>query len=435
MKQIRKIFLIAVCLIFVLAIFSEVQAAGSYSASVASSSLTKGKTTTLTIKTSSAEGKFSITSSNSNVVSVDKSTVWVTSSESITLTAKGTGTATITIKPESVSDSDLNLITNSKTISITVKDNTPTATPTAVPTQVVKKSSDATLKSITIGSKKYSGSSLKNSISYTAEADVGSIKISAEKNDSKATISGTGTKTLNEGETNKFTITVTAEDGTKKNYTVNIIRLAKESNEPNIIDENANANEVKQEELKITSLVIKDVELNTTFSSDVYSYIANVKNMTQLEIDASANLEGAQIKIEGADELKEGDNRIKITVTLGEQSKEYIIDVYNQKTEEVIGVVEEQTEDDDNTQKTNFVGSILEIVKNNIITTGLIAIITVLTILTIVLSVKLHKYSKKIQELMGSKEQNITETQNIVNSNEEPELKEETKKTKTGKHF
>lgn len=434
MKQIRKIFLIALSIIFLLSIFSNVKAAGSYSASVGASSLTVGKTTTLTIKTSNAEGRFSITSSNSSVVSVDKSSIWVSSSEGITLTAKGAGSATITIKPESVSDTDLNLITNKKTISITVKDNT-TNNNTNNNTNNTTKSGDATLKSITIGSKKYSGKSLKNTISYTANADVASIKINAEKNNSKATISGTGTKSLKEGETNKFIITVTAENGTKKNYTLNIIRLAKENNEPNIIDEKASQEESKQEELKLTSIVIKDVELNTTFSSDVYNYIANVKNMTQLEIDALANLEGAEIKIEGAEELKEGDNKIKVIAILGDKKVEYTIDVYNQITNEETGIIEDNNNIDEDKNKTSFVGSVINIVKDNLITTILGAIIVLLLILTLSFAIKLHSYSKKIKALMQQTEIKNVETNNNIDENEEPELKEVVKKSKGGKHF
>lgn len=430
MKQIRKIFLIALSTIVLLSIFSNVKAAGTYSASVGASSLTIGKTTTLTIKTSNAEGRFSITSSNSSVVSVDKSSIWVSSSEGITLTAKGAGSATITIKPESVSDTDLNLITNKKTISITVKDNT-----TNNNTNNTTKSGDATLKSITIGSKKYSGKSLKNTISYTANADVASIKINAEKNNSKATISGTGTKSLKEGETNKFIITVTAENGTKKNYTLNIIRLAKENNEPNIIDEKASQEESKQEELKLTSIVIKDVELNTTFSSDVYNYIANVKNMTQLEIDASANLEGAEIKIEGAEELKEGDNKIKVIAILGDKKVEYTIDVYNQITNEETGIIEDNNNIDEDKNKTNFVGSVINIVKDNLVTTVLGAIIALLLILTLSFAIKLHSYSKKIKALMQQTEVKNVEINNNIDENEEPELKEAVKRSKAGKHF
>ena len=434
MKKIKKIFLIALSTIVLLSIFSNVKAAGSYSASVGASSLTIGKTTTLTIKTSNAEGRFSITSSNSSVVSVDKSSIWVSSSEGITLTAKGAGSATITIKPESVSDTDLNLITNKKTISITVKDNT-TNNNTNNNTNNTTKSGDATLKSITIGSKKYSGKSLKNTISYTANADVASIKINAEKNNSKATISGTGTKSLKEGETNKFIITVTAENGTKKNYTLNIIRLAKENNEPNIIDEKASQEESKQEELKLTSIVIKDVELNTTFSSDVYNYIANVKNMTQLEIDASANLEGAEIKIEGAEELKEGDNKIKVIAILGDKKVEYIIDVYNQITNEETGIIEDNNNIDEDKNKTSFVGSVINIVKDNLVTTVLGAIIALLLILTLSFAIKLHSYSKKIKALMQQTEVKNVEINNNIDENEEPELKEAVKRSKAGKHF
>ena len=214
MKTGKKILILITITIFLISLHSIVYAAGSYTVSASSKSLTPGKTATLTIKTTNAEGKFNVTSSNPGVVAVGTSSLWVSSSENITLTAKAAGTATITVTPVSVSDTDLNLITSPKSVIITVSaNNTPApnqpSNPTAptnptTPSQPnTTKSGDATLKSITVGGKTYSGSSLKNTISYTAESSVNSIKISATKNHSKATVSGTGTKSLVAGQTNK----------------------------------------------------------------------------------------------------------------------------------------------------------------------------------------------------------------------------------------
>ena len=50
-------------------------------------------------------------------------------------------------------------------------------------------------------------------------ATVTSINITASAADAKAKVNGTGTKTLEPGE-NKFSITVTAENGAVKTYTI-----------------------------------------------------------------------------------------------------------------------------------------------------------------------------------------------------------------------
>ncbi len=387
MKTVKKILIFIIITMFLISLQSIVYAAGSYSVSASSKSLTPGKTATLTIKTTNAEGKFNVTSSNPGVVTVGTSSLWVSSSENITLTAKGAGTATITVTPVSVSDTDLNLITSPKSVTITVSaNNTPAPNQPSNPTNPTTpsqpsttKSGDATLKSITIGGKTYSGSSLKNTISYTAESSVNSIKISATKNHSKATVSGTGTKSLVAGQTNKFQINVTAENGTKKTYNVNIIRLADDATVPNIIDDQTQIPDVpitQETKPKLTTLIIKDVELNPEFNPEIYSYTTNVKNMKQLEIDATANMADAKIDIEGATELKEGDNVIKITVTLGEESSVYIIDLKNEtEQQEIVGMTDDTDNKKDNGNNKFIAGNLKEILSILMICSlGIIAI-------------------------------------------------------------
>lgn len=426
MKSIKKILTLLIIIILILSPFSIVRAEGSFSVSVSDNSVIVGKTVNLTINTSNAEGKFTITSSNANVVSVGTASIWVTSSEKIVLTAKAVGTATITITPTDVSDTDLNKITGARTVTIKVTEAS-NNTGTNNNTTTTVKSNDATLKSITIGSKTYSGSSLKNTISYTANADVNSIKISATKNNSKASVSGTGTKTLTAGQTNKFTITVTAEDGTKKTYNVNIIRLAEESQQPNIIEnETPNTTEVK---LALTSLVITGVDLNTDFNPETYNYIANVKNMKELEIVATANKEGAQVNIEGASDLKEGDNKVKVIAVLGEEKVEYTIDVYNMIEEEVVGVIDEENTP---TAETNsFIENVQTWIVGNVDKVILIVLIIILSLIAIRYSILAYKYSKKINELME-----LTPQENLANiENEKVEQKVKKEENKIGRHF
>lgn len=384
MKITKKLLVLVIGIMFLILLPSFVHAAGSYTISVSSASVAVGKTTTLTIKTTNAEGKFNITSSNPNVVAVGTASTWVSGSESITLTAKTAGTATITVTPVSVSDTELNLITAPKSVTVTVSNGTTTA-----PSTNTTKSGDATLKSITIGDKTYSGSALNSAITYTAGATVNSIKISATKNNSKATVSGTGTKSLVAGQTNKFSITVTAENGTKKTYAVNIIRLAEESTIPNIIDEgeeNQNPEEVK---LMLTSLIIKDAELSPEFNSEIYTYTASVKNIKDLEIDATASKPDAQINIEGATDLEQGDNIVKITIILGDEKIEYIIDVYNTIEEDIVGMSE-----DDNNKNDKFIN-----INDDLKSTLQIVAVCLLGIIAIRYMIHSYIISKKIEEM------------------------------------
>lgn len=84
-------------------------------------------------------------------------------------------------------------------------------------------SSDNNLSSLSINGYSLNPSFSKNTTSYslTVPNDVNSITVSAKANDSKARISGTGKISLKEGN-NKVNIVVTAENGNKKTYTINV---------------------------------------------------------------------------------------------------------------------------------------------------------------------------------------------------------------------
>lgn len=86
----------------------------------------------------------------------------------------------------------------------------------------VNKSSDNNLKSLGIEGATLSPEFNKDTLEYSVEfpSDTTKITINAEKNDSKASVSGTGEKEVAEG-TNKIEIVVTAENGSTKTYIIN----------------------------------------------------------------------------------------------------------------------------------------------------------------------------------------------------------------------
>lgn len=87
------------------------------------------------------------------------------------------------------------------------------------------KSNNNNLSSLSISDHSISPKFSSNTKSYslTVPNDVTSVKVNAKASHAKAKISGTGNRKLEEG-TNKLDITVTAENGNKKTYTINVTR-------------------------------------------------------------------------------------------------------------------------------------------------------------------------------------------------------------------
>ena len=77
------------------------------------------------------------------------------------------------------------------------------------------------LKSLSIDGLKLTPEFNKNTTEYKVEATSNTerVKVNASKEDSKASVSGTGTHDVTEGE-NKIKVTVTAENGSTKTYTI-----------------------------------------------------------------------------------------------------------------------------------------------------------------------------------------------------------------------
>lgn len=133
-----------------------------------------------------------------------------------------------------------------------------------------------------------------------------SVKVIAEAEDEKASVKVEGNEEITLGE-NIILITVTAEDESKKVYTITL------TNE-------------ETEGLGLSSLIIKDVEFSG-FSPSKFEYEIEFKGLSQLEIEAIANQEGATVEVLGNENLVEGKNVITIIVTSadGEQIVTYQI--------------------------------------------------------------------------------------------------------------
>lgn len=124
------------------------------------------------------------------------------------------------------SNTSTNSKTNSSSNSTSNKANT-TNTSNNTTSGTSTKSSDATLSDLGIKPNDFKGfKSGITSYKTTVPEDVEEVEVYAKTTSSKATLTGTGKKKLEKG-TNTAEVTVTAENGTKKTYTIEITREGK----------------------------------------------------------------------------------------------------------------------------------------------------------------------------------------------------------------
>lgn len=157
----------------------------------------------------------------------------------------------------------------------------------------------------------------------TVPENTKSIEVYAEAQDAKAKLAGIGTKTLENTKT-KADVVVTAEDGTKKTYTINITKgeVKEEGNttKTNTISKESNTDSnntnIEEKSNGLASLKINDLTLSPDFKTGIYEY--NVKYIGKednLDIKAQPTNADYIVEVAGNTDLKEGENIITILVT------------------------------------------------------------------------------------------------------------------------
>lgn len=125
------------------------------------------------------------------------------------------------------------------------------------------------------------------------------IDVLATTEDSNASLQITGNNGLQMG-INTIRIIVTAQNGSKKTYTISVTRT-QEAEKANSLLEN---------------LSIENVTLSPEFRADITEYTAEVgSNVDTLNILAVPQIEGAIVTIEGNESLVVGENTVTILVT------------------------------------------------------------------------------------------------------------------------
>ena len=232
-KKIMKIALVSLAITVSLSLSCFNVFAAGFSVSASKSSVSPGETFKVTVSVSGA-GKFNVSVSNGSATS---STLFADGSGSVNVTAGQSGTTTVTVIADDVTASDESAVTGSKTVSVAIK--TPssggsgtsggTSTPTT-PAKEDTRSKENNLSSLSVSAGTLSPEFSASKTSYKVEltSDVQKISINAKAKDSKASVSGTGEHELKIGE-NNIVITVKAENGAKKTYTISVYVTEKPS--------------------------------------------------------------------------------------------------------------------------------------------------------------------------------------------------------------
>ena len=184
-----------------------------------------------------------------------------------------------------------------------------------VQTEEIKPESNNYLKSLEINQGVISPEFNKAVSAYSTVVgmDVDKINVIAMADYEKATVEVIGNTDLVEG-LNNITIMVTAEDGTKRVYTISVTKT------DNL--ELANAN--------LQSIAIDGIELLPEFNPNVLEYTCYVEeNVTLLDVVALATRSNAKVEITGNENLVPGENIINIIVTAedGITTKTYVVKV------------------------------------------------------------------------------------------------------------
>ncbi len=230
----------------------------------------------------------------------------------------------------------------------------------------------------------------KNTTQYyiVISNNISNINITAIPEDSKAKVQINGNSNIQEGNS-KIKIIVTAENGNQKNYIINVTK----TNNPELSNSN------------LENLAIENATLIPEFSPDITDYSTEVfGDINSLNILAIPQIEGANVTIEGNENLKYGDNYIKINVLAkdGATSKIYNISVQKKEiteeqiSEENINNANINEENDNNNNNDNE--STMEKLKKNKIKQNTIIYIGIGVILIIIIIgviIKLKRRKKK----------------------------------------
>lgn len=458
---------IAILVIFCLSIYSSVSHAAL---SASSQTVNSGEKVVISVNSSQALGAYTVSvSDNGGLTFVTssgqegsgKTTISGSSTSGVTSLATFTFQTpnvtedkkfNVTIKGSGMETPSLEGVANSTaTVTITVKapasnnteSNTNTSNTASNNTTENKKSSNANLSNLIVSPVDFTGFKASKTSGYSVTVDnkIEEVKITAKPQDSKAKVTVSGNKKLKVGN-NTVSVLVTAEDGTKKTYTVTVKRkdkteesqtttnevVSKETQTQEVIveevpiEENKNQGESIEEfgitSIKLIGLTKNEITIEPNivpeFNLNTYSYTTTItSDVEHIKVEAIANDENAQIEIMGNENLVVGENIITILVKSANGDKQHTYQITVNKTEETLDLTHD-------TQKGKMI--IIGII---------IAILSISIIIAIVSKIKRVKSANVVKRI--DEEHSYTNFSMLMDSEAEENDKNSTKSSFNGK--
>ena len=311
MKKVSKKIVAILIIYFILFSNFNVKAA-SYSFNFTGpSEATSGQTVTLTITANGLTGKVNLSSTNA---SLSTNSVWV-EKNSVNVTATITGfPAKITATPSELTDNEYNIVSiSSKTITINQKQTSSGG------------SGSGNTGSGSTGGTNQGGSSGGSSGSNTGSSGGTSSGGSSNSGGSTSGGSTSGGSTNRPSSGGNSGSTSRPQTGTSSTQSPDGTYVPNDSN----IDEGS----VKSSNNYLSSITLNAGNLSPEFYRETFEYtVENLpEDITELEINATAEDERAHISGLGVVSLNPGENRIQIEVTAeNENVREYVL-IVNRK--------------------------------------------------------------------------------------------------------
>lgn len=419
MKRIKLIFINLLTLITIITIFSLNNIYG-ISSSISGGSVSQGGQITVKISFSAdvcaANYVLSYDTSKLSLVSGEVNYAWAegealptytfkakdTSSGSAGIYLTGKASDTNFNKHDLSGSSSINITssTSNNTSSSKVADTTTSSKASTTNTSSAKnstntsstKSNNSYLKTLQVNQEGLSPNFNKSKTNYsiTIGQNISSLNVTALPEDSTAKVSVTGNTGLKNGD-NKIYVTVTAQDGTKKVYTITVTKTA----------------DVVKSNSYLQSLIVENATLSPEFSKENLEYDCGKvgASVESLRILAFGENEKAKVEITGNDSLVEGENKITVKVTSedGTTTKEYIIKVVKDSS-----IVEEQNFEEVNplqdTNKENKIVSLLKDILNRIKANWLIVLMYAVILIEFVQILYLYKRTNKSDSKIKNKQ-------------------------------
>lgn len=348
MKINKRLILCLSMLVFAICLtFSSNIYGASVSLSASKITAEVGDTITINVNVSSA-ATWQITATSTGAVT-NTSKTFVRSDDGIEDVSKSVGTLSLTAN--SVGTGTISLSGNAYTssgspiglgapITITVKEKAKPVTPQAPSTNTnnnnnqqantvnkntnnnnktntnTSKNNNAYLSKLQVNQEGLTPNFNKNKTNYsiTVGENVNSLKVTAMPEASTSKVSISGNNDLKIGD-NKIYVTVTAQDGTKKVYTITVTKTA---------------DPVKSNSY-LQNLIVENATLSPEFSKEVFEYDCGTvgASVESLKILTFGENENVKVEITGNDKLVDGENTITVKVTSEDSTttKEYIIKV------------------------------------------------------------------------------------------------------------